>query len=86
MHFTVAKEEESNKVIRQFKNYMPQFIRLSFVNEQLEKGFYFGDRERFTLGYIHSIIKNGLQVGNLKTVFLSYSNSQLKNHTCWFLA
>lgn len=58
--FTVAKEEESNKVIRQFKHHLHQFIRLSFVNEQLEKGYYFGDRERFLLGYIHSIVKLGL--------------------------
>lgn len=85
--FTVSKEEESNKVIRQYKNYLHQFIRLSFVNEQLEKGFYFGDRERFLIGYIHSIVKLGLRVGdNMRLKFLSYSNSQLKNHTAWFLA
>jgi len=39
------------------------------------------------LGYIHSILKNGFYVGrSLKNSFLSYSNSQLKNHTCWFLS
>jgi hypothetical protein len=75
-HFTVAREEESNKVLRQFKQYLPQFIRLSFVTDTLEKGFYFGDRERFMLGYIHSILKNGFYVGrSLKNTFLSYSNS-----------
>ena len=85
-HFTVAREEESNKVLREYKEHLPLFIRLSFVNECLEKGFYFGDRERYLIGYIHSILKNGFYVGrSLHLNFLSYSNSQLKNHTCWFL-
>lgn len=86
-HFTVAREEESNKVLRQYKDWQTQFIRLSFVTEQLDKGYYFGDRDRLLLGYIHSILKNGFYVGrSLKNEFLSYSNSQLKNHTCWYLS
>ena len=32
-------------------------------------------------------MKNGFYIGrSLKNTFLSYSNSQLKNHTCWFLS
>lgn len=86
-HYTVAKEEESNKVLRQYKEYHVQFIRLSFVQEDLDKGFYFNENSRFLLGYIHSILKNGFFAGRgLQNTFLSYSNSQLKNHTCWFLA
>ena len=30
-------------------------------------------------------MKNGFSVGNCKFQFLGYSNSQLKNHSCWFL-
>ena len=53
----------------------------------MEKGFYHHKSSDGILGYIHSILKNGFIVGNnLKNCFLSYSNSQLKNHTCWFLA
>ena len=86
-HFTVAREEESNKVLRQYKDWQTQFIRLSFVTEQLDQGYYFGERDRLLLGYIHSILKNGFYVGrSLKNEFLSYSNSQLKNHTCWYLS
>ena len=33
--------EETNRVIRQFHSYLSRFIRLSFVNEKREKGFYF---------------------------------------------
>jgi RNA-dependent RNA polymerase len=86
-HFTVAREEESNKVLREFRAQLTQFIRLSFVQEDLDKGFYFNDNSRFLLGYIHSILKNGFYAGRgLRNNFLSYSNSQLKNHTCWYLS
>ena len=74
--YTIAKEEESNKVLRQYKNNLSQFIRLSFVNEQIDKGFYFTDNSRYILGYIHSILKNGFYAGrSLRLNFLSYSNS-----------
>jgi hypothetical protein len=39
--YSIGQEEESNRVIRKFKAFLPNFIRLSFVNENLEKGFYF---------------------------------------------
>jgi hypothetical protein len=86
-HYTVAREEESNKVLREYKEHHVQFVRLSFVQDDLDKGFYFNENSRFLLGYIHSILKNGFFAGRgLQNTFLSYSNSQLKNHTCWFLA
>ena len=37
------------------------------------------------IGYIHHIMTNGFNVGKLNFKFLAYSNSQLKNHSCWFL-
>ena len=86
-HYTVAREEESNKVIRQFKSHLTQFIRLSFVKEDYDQGFYCHESSRYLLGYIHSILSHGFYTGRfLKNNFLSYSNSQLKNHTCWYLS
>lgn len=86
-HFTVARVEEGNKVLRQYREHLSQFIRLSFATEELDKGFYFLSSSRYLLGYIHSVLKNGFYAGrNLKSKFLSYSNSQFKNHTCWFLS
>lgn len=86
-NFTVAREEEGNKVLRQYKQNSFQFIRLSFVNEDLDRGFYFTPIFEPYLGYIHSILQRGFYVGRgLRVKFLSYSNSQLKNHTFWFLA
>jgi gamma-glutamyl:cysteine ligase YbdK (ATP-grasp superfamily) len=42
IRFSVAQEEQTNRVLRQFCNFVPNFIRLSFVTEELDKGFYFG--------------------------------------------
>ena len=42
IRFSVAEEEQTNRVIRQFSSCIPNFIRLSFVLENLDKGFYFG--------------------------------------------
>lgn len=75
-YFTVAKAEEGNKVLRQYRQHLSQFIRLSFVNEECDRGFYFNDASYNLLGYIHSILKHGIYAGrNLKSTFLSYSNS-----------
>jgi RNA dependent RNA polymerase len=53
----------------------------------LDRGFYFTPIFEPYLGYIHLILQKGFFIGRgLRIKFLSYSNSQLKNHTFWFLA
>jgi RNA dependent RNA polymerase len=76
--YSMANEEESNRVIRKFKSFLPNFIRLTFTNEKLEKGYYFNgssEKNNFILGYIFKIVANGFQLGTLDFKFLSYSNS-----------
>ena len=51
----------------------------------MDKGMYFDDKAAHLLGYIHQVIQKGFQIGNLNMRFIGYSNSQLKNHSCWFL-
>lgn len=85
MKFTIGEEEESNRVIREFKGKLPNFIRLCFTQDTMDKGYYFGGNADALIGYIHLILTNGFNIGNLKFQFLGYSNSQLKNHSCWFL-
>lgn len=83
-----AHEEESCRIIRSYKQHIQHFVRLSFVNEHLERGFYLNtDAEQcnYLLGYIHSVVSKGFSVGNLRFDFLAYSNSQLKQHSAWFL-
>jgi hypothetical protein len=60
-----------------------------FYQQQLDGG------RSLLLGYIHSILKNGLIIfpsSNKEGMinpgcvlrFISYSNSQIKRHSCWF--
>ena len=83
--FTIGEEEESNRVIRNYKEKLPNFIRLCFMTDTLDRGYYFGGNGDSLLGYVHSIIKKGFSLGSYRFQFLGYSNSQLKNHSCWFL-
>ena len=85
-HYTAAQEEEANKVLRQYREQNHSaFVRLSFVKETLEKDYY--ATQDYLLGHVHGVMKSGVYCGrDLHVRFLSYSNSQLKNHTSWFLA
>ena len=86
IRFSTAQEEQTNRVIRQYNSFIPNFIRLSFMTEDLDKGYYFGGMsENYLLGFIHGVISNGFKLGDMAFQFLGYSNSQLKSHSCWFL-
>lgn len=80
-----GEEEETNRVIRKFAKHMPCFVRLNFVTETGDRGHYFGSIGHMLLGFIHRVMQNGVYLGNRRLSFLSYSNSQLKNHSCWLL-
>lgn len=83
--FTPGEEEESNRVIRNFKEQLPNFLRLCFLTDTQEKGYYCGGNGDSLLGYVHSVMSHGFALGSCRFQFLGYSNSQLKNHSCWFL-
>ena len=61
--FTVGEEEETNRVVRNFKEQLPNFVRLCFLTDTNEKGYYCGGFVDSLLGYIHSIISHGFTVG-----------------------
>lgn len=82
--FAVTQEDESNRVIREYKEILPNFLRLSFTAEDFGKGFYFNHTENGMLGHIHRILTNGFGLGNKQFNFIGYSNSQLKSHSCWY--
>ena len=85
VRYTRGQEEESNRVIRQFKTNLHSFIRLNFMDDKNGKGYYSADGAQSILGYLHKILQHGVWLGNAEYRFLSYSNSQLKSHACWFL-
>jgi len=55
-YYSVGRDEEANKVIRQYRSQSSDFIRLSFVTEDMDKGFYSTVKFSGVLGYIHGFI------------------------------
>jgi len=84
-YYQPCHEDETNLVLRKYMNESYRFVRVSFLNDNLEKGYYFQECMNWILGYIHSVLVYGVRMGNYVHTFLSYSNSQLKNHSWWML-
>ncbi|KAF7311429.1 RNA-dependent RNA polymerase [Mycena kentingensis (nom. inval.)] len=78
---------QSNRVIRQYKDYEHNFIRVDFRDEDKLQyrwardvdGSYFV-RER-----VGKILKEGLEIGGRTFEFLAYSTSALRGHAVWFM-
>lgn len=77
---------QSNKILRKYTwNHQNPFVRVYFVDNRLKKPHY-TEKINLTIGYIFSVLKNGLRLGNaLEYTFMTYGNSQIKSHSCWFL-
>lgn len=88
-YYQVQVEDETCLVLRKYKDNLSRFVRVTFVNESFEKGFYQqhsdGGRSRM-LGFIHSMIKHGIKIYSASQNhdqlnpgcvlrFLNYSNS-----------
>ncbi|KAJ0095274.1 hypothetical protein Patl1_15372 [Pistacia atlantica] len=86
----------SNNVLRTYPDDGENFIRVSFVNEDLEKvrathlsaRASLANTERRTRVYqrILSTLRNGIVIGDKKFEFLAFSNSQLKDNSLWMFA
>ncbi|EQC30278.1 hypothetical protein SDRG_12128 [Saprolegnia diclina VS20] len=74
--------DASNRILRQYAQHIDRFLRVSFVDEHF--GPLYGAKSPRVLERISSIVHNGLVVAGEKYVFLGYSNSQLRTHSCWF--
>ncbi|KDO16519.1 hypothetical protein SPRG_17963, partial [Saprolegnia parasitica CBS 223.65] len=72
----------SNRVLRQYAQHMDRFLRVSFVDEHF--GPLHGAKSPRILDRIAAILRHGLVVGGETYVFLGYSSSQLRAHSCWF--
>ncbi|XP_030468170.1 RNA-dependent RNA polymerase 1-like [Syzygium oleosum] len=84
----------SNHVLRSYSDYIDNFIRISFVDEDLDK-IHSTDLSPRTASRhgrtdiyerILSILKNGIRIGNKKFEFLAFSSSQLRENSAWMFA
>lgn len=86
----------SNRVLRQCRDYIDNFIRVSFVDEELEKLYSTDlsprtsaaneDRRTGIYRRILSVLRNGIEIGGKKFEFLAFSSSQLRENSLWMFA
>ncbi|KAK0462914.1 RNA dependent RNA polymerase-domain-containing protein [Desarmillaria tabescens] len=87
-----ATIETSNRVIRRWKEFQDNFLRVSFgdedgklrVNGLLQRSD--DDNPRTgVLARIRIALEEGIQIGPRRYVFLAAGESQLKEHSCWMI-
>ncbi|CAG8497276.1 1681_t:CDS:2 [Cetraspora pellucida] len=79
--------ETSNRVIRHFKNYKNNFLRVQFTDEASGKVPSSSGNTNIALyNRIYRVLVNGIKIGDHHYEFLAFSASQLRDHSCWFFA
>ncbi|PON39267.1 RNA-dependent RNA polymerase-type [Trema orientale] len=86
----------SNRVLRKYKDSIDNFLRVSFVDEELDKLYSTDlsprtsaaneDRRTGIYKRIFSILRNGIEIGDKKFKFLAFSSSQLRENSLWMFA
>ncbi|KAJ9554107.1 hypothetical protein OSB04_018152 [Centaurea solstitialis] len=96
VYFCGPEINVSNRVLRQFSAYIDDFLRVSFLDEELEK-LYSTDLSPRTTGRseesrtglyrrILSTLRDGIVIGGKKFEFLAFSSSQLRENSAWMFA
>ncbi|GAU20395.1 hypothetical protein TSUD_12130 [Trifolium subterraneum] len=93
VYFCGPEINVSNRVLRQFHEHIDNFLRVSFVDEELDK-LYSADlstrisehRRSEIYDRILSILRNGLDISGKKFEFLAFSSSQLRENSLWMFA
>ncbi|KAK2989890.1 hypothetical protein RJ640_019473 [Escallonia rubra] len=96
VYFCLPEANVSNRVLRKYHEDTDNFLRISFVDEELDKmrsmdlspRIATASEERRTSVYhrILSTLRNGIVIGNKKFEFLAFSSSQLRDNSAWMFA
>ncbi|KAJ0099031.1 hypothetical protein Patl1_19780 [Pistacia atlantica] len=93
IYFCGPEVSLSNRVLRSYPDDIDNFLRVSFVDEDMGKLFSTvlsprTSEERRTGIYqrILSILRNGIVIGDKKFETLAFSNSQVRENTLWMFA
>lgn len=96
VYFCGPEVNVSNRVLRHYADYIDNFIRVSFLDEELEKLYstdlsprannLTGVNKTAIYTRILSVLKNGIVIGNKKFEFLAFSSSQLRDNSAWMFA
>lgn len=92
VYFCGPEINVSNRVLRHFREHIDNFLRVSFVDEELDKLYSTDlssrtDRQKTEIyERILSILRNGIVIGDKKFEFLAFSSSQLRENSLWMFA
>ncbi|KAJ8753412.1 hypothetical protein K2173_019811 [Erythroxylum novogranatense] len=96
IYFSGPEVNLSNRVLRNYPDDLENFIRVSFVDEDLDRLYSTNllplnsseSEGRRTNIYqrILSVQRNGIVIGNKKFEFLGFSHSQLRENSLWMFA
>ncbi|CAG8493686.1 4830_t:CDS:10 [Dentiscutata heterogama] len=84
IYFNGPEYESSNRILRQYPEYVDRFIRVTFKEENFDRLFN-EDTDIYDLR-ISNILKNGFMGAGRQYEFLAFSSSQLRECSCWFVA
>lgn len=76
--------EKQNHILRKYSEYKDNFLKINFVDEELNKVFFSSTTMWILINFLKNVMLNGLVVGSRHFEFLSASNSQMKNASFWF--
>jgi RNA-dependent RNA polymerase len=74
--------DQTNRVLRRYAKFKDRFLRVSFVDENFAT--IFQARSPDVINRIRRILQEGFKVAGKHFKFLAYSNSQLREQSCWF--
>ncbi|CAH8353817.1 unnamed protein product [Eruca vesicaria subsp. sativa] len=93
VYFSGPEVNVSNRVLRHYSNYINNFLRVSFVDEDLEKVRSMDLSPRSSTvkrtklyDRINSVLRDGIVIGDKKFEFLAFSSSQLRENSAWMFA
>ncbi|XP_057550246.1 RNA-dependent RNA polymerase 1 [Amaranthus tricolor] len=98
VYFCGPEVNISNRVLRNYPNDIDNFLRISFVDENLVKLYSTDLAPRFSSDLsanvkrtnidrrIRSTLRNGIVIGDKKFEFLAFSSSQLRENSAWMFA
>ncbi|RGB35100.1 RNA dependent RNA polymerase-domain-containing protein [Rhizophagus diaphanus] len=78
--------ETSNRVIRHFHDMKDHFLHVQFVDEALSKVSCSPGGNLALHHRVNYILCHGITIGGRKYEFLAFSDSQLRDHSCWFFS
>nr|XP_043632861.1 probable RNA-dependent RNA polymerase 1 [Erigeron canadensis] len=93
VYFCGPEINVSNRVLRHYAEDIDNFLRVSFLDEELEKLYstdlsprVIGERKTAIYSRILSVLRDGIVIGNKKFEFLAFSSSQLRDNSAWMFS